>query len=80
MSTMPPLEDLLFHPTPEHAMLRQMVRDFVRTEVEPQAAAHDESGTLNSALGAAGGGSSLAGRPALCRSSWIMSMMVMMCF
>ncbi|HJM76989.1 MAG TPA: acyl-CoA dehydrogenase family protein, partial [Candidatus Thalassarchaeaceae archaeon] len=29
------------NPTDEHAMLRQMVRDFVREEVEPQALEHD---------------------------------------
>ena len=37
----------LFDPTPEHKMLRDMVREFARREVEPQAAAHDESGVLN---------------------------------
>jgi isovaleryl-CoA dehydrogenase len=37
----------LFEPTPEHKMLRDMVREFARREVEPQAAAHDESGVLN---------------------------------
>ncbi len=37
----------LFDPTPEHAMLRETVRSFVRSEVEPQAPAHDEAGTLN---------------------------------
>ena len=31
-------------------MLRQTMRDFVRKEVEPQAEAHDRSGTLNIAL------------------------------
>jgi len=39
--------DELFDPTDEHRMLREMVRDFTRNEVEPQAAAHDVSGTLN---------------------------------
>jgi len=39
--------DLLFNPTDEHRMLRQMVRDFTDNEVEPQAARHDELGTLN---------------------------------
>jgi isovaleryl-CoA dehydrogenase len=34
-------------PTEEHRMLRSMVRDLVRDAVEPQAEAHDESGTLN---------------------------------
>ena len=37
----------LFNPTEEHLALREMVREFTRNEVEPQAAAHDESGTLN---------------------------------
>ncbi len=39
--------DLLFNPTDEHRMLREMVADFTRAEVEPQAAAHDEKGELN---------------------------------
>jgi isovaleryl-CoA dehydrogenase len=39
--------DLLFNPTDEHRMLREMVRDFTEREVEPQAAKHDELGTLN---------------------------------
>src|SRR6188768_768718 len=39
--------DELFNPTDEHRMLRDMVREFTRNEVEPQAAAHDASGTLN---------------------------------
>jgi isovaleryl-CoA dehydrogenase len=37
----------LFDPTEEHAMLRQLVRDFTLNEVEPQAAKHDVLGTLN---------------------------------
>jgi isovaleryl-CoA dehydrogenase len=37
----------LFDPTPEHAMLRSLVRDFTTNEVEPQAALHDALGTLN---------------------------------
>ena len=37
----------LFNPTEEHAMLREMVADFTRNEVEPQAAEHDEKGVLN---------------------------------
>ena len=41
------LTDRLLHPREEHALLRQTVRDFVHKEVEPQATAHDESGTLN---------------------------------
>jgi len=37
----------LFTPTAEHAMLREMVAEFTRREVEPQAADHDASGLLN---------------------------------
>jgi isovaleryl-CoA dehydrogenase len=37
----------LFNPTEEHRMLREMVADFTTNEVEPQAAEHDEKGTLN---------------------------------
>jgi isovaleryl-CoA dehydrogenase len=37
----------LENPTEEHRMLRQMVRQFVRDVVEPQADRHDKSGTLN---------------------------------
>ena len=40
----------LFDPTEEHRMLRQMVRDFARAEVEPQAEEQDRKGTLNRAL------------------------------
>ncbi|MEZ4316103.1 MAG: acyl-CoA dehydrogenase family protein [Myxococcota bacterium] len=39
--------DGLFNPTEEHRMLRQMVADFTRSEVEPQAAEHDAKGELN---------------------------------
>ncbi|MEZ4449537.1 MAG: acyl-CoA dehydrogenase family protein [Nannocystaceae bacterium] len=42
--------DQLFNPTQEHRMLREMVADFARREVDPQAAAHDEKGALNLAL------------------------------
>ncbi len=42
----PPLDT----PTEEHRLLRELVRDFAAREVEPQAAAHDRSGTLNAAL------------------------------
>jgi isovaleryl-CoA dehydrogenase len=42
-------EDIL-HPTEEHAMLRQAVRELVTREVEPQAEEHDRSGTLNREL------------------------------
>lgn len=39
--------DELFNPTPEHRMLREMVADFTRNEVEPQAEEHDRLGKLN---------------------------------
>lgn len=42
--------DALFHPTDEHRMLRQTVADFVRKEVEPQAAEYDAKGQLNVGL------------------------------
>lgn len=44
------LEEQLFNPTPEHAMLRDAVRRLVTQEVEPQAELHDERGVLNVAL------------------------------
>ena len=37
----------LANPTEEHAMLREMVRDFVREEVEPQALEHDREEKFN---------------------------------
>jgi isovaleryl-CoA dehydrogenase len=37
----------LFNPTPEHSLLRQTVRDFVREQVEPQALAHDRDERFN---------------------------------
>lgn len=37
----------LFNPTEEHAMLRQTVREFVASEVEPQAAENDRTETFN---------------------------------
>ena len=40
----------LFHPSEEHKMLREMVRDFTSTQVEPQAAEYDEKGQLNEPL------------------------------
>ena len=40
----------LFAPTPEHALLRGTLEEFVEREVEPQAAAHDRSETFNHAL------------------------------
>jgi isovaleryl-CoA dehydrogenase len=49
MSSSGPRLDL-YTPTPEHAMLRSTLHSFVREVVEPQAEAHDESGTLNVAL------------------------------
>ncbi len=39
--------DELFNPTDEHRMLREMVAEFARREVEPQAAEFDEKGVLN---------------------------------
>ena len=38
------------NPTEEHAMIREMVRDFVREEVEPQALAHDRDEKFNLGL------------------------------
>ncbi len=40
----------LFNPTPEHAQLREMIRRFAETEVEPQALEHDKSETFNLTL------------------------------
>jgi isovaleryl-CoA dehydrogenase len=42
--------DTLFNPTEEHELLRQMVAEFARREVEPQAAEYDEKGELNVGL------------------------------
>ncbi|NCG22489.1 MAG: isovaleryl-CoA dehydrogenase [Rhodobacterales bacterium] len=39
--------DELFNPSEEHRMLREMVADFTRSEVEPQAAEFDRKGELN---------------------------------
>lgn len=39
--------ELLFNPTDEHRMLREMVAEFARNEVDPQAAAQDALGVLN---------------------------------
>src|SRR5689334_19253588 len=44
------VESLLFSPTPEHAMLRETVRRFAESEVEPQAEEHDAKGELNRGL------------------------------
>src|SRR5262245_58336738 len=40
----------LFNPSPEHALLRETVRQLVRDEVEPQALEHDRSESFNLAL------------------------------
>ena len=40
----------LFNPTPEHALLRETVRQLVRDEVEPQALEHDRAERFNLAL------------------------------
>jgi isovaleryl-CoA dehydrogenase len=42
--------DALFNPSDEHRLLRKTIADFTKNEVEPQAAEHDRSGTLNKAL------------------------------
>ncbi len=47
MSSLP---DRLLHPTDEHSMLRDTVRQWARTEVERQALEHDQAGTLNIGL------------------------------
>ena len=39
--------DRLFNPSEDHEMLRSMVAEFARREVDPQAARHDEKGELN---------------------------------
>lgn len=44
------IEELLFSPTPEHSMLRETVRRFTLSEVEPQAEEFDQSGALNVGL------------------------------
>jgi len=40
----------LFAPTPEHALLGETLREFVRREVEPQASEHDRAERFNLAL------------------------------
>jgi isovaleryl-CoA dehydrogenase len=40
----------LFAPTPEHVLLGETLREFVKREVEPQAAAHDRAERFNLAL------------------------------
>lgn len=37
----------LYNPTPEHAMLRDLARNFARDELEPQAAEHDRKEKFN---------------------------------
>lgn len=44
------IDPALLSPTEEHALLRQTVRELARKEVEPQAEAHDQAGTLNVGL------------------------------
>jgi isovaleryl-CoA dehydrogenase len=44
------LDDTLIHPSEEHAMLRQTVRELARKEVDAQAEEHDAAGTLNVGL------------------------------
>jgi isovaleryl-CoA dehydrogenase len=44
------MADPLFDPSDEHEMLRGMVREFARTEVEPQAEAFDQKQVLNRPL------------------------------
>ncbi|HUH04335.1 MAG TPA: acyl-CoA dehydrogenase family protein, partial [Kofleriaceae bacterium] len=50
MSFASSIDPALLDPSEEHSLLRQTVRELVRKEVEPQAMAHDEAGTLNVAL------------------------------
>jgi isovaleryl-CoA dehydrogenase len=50
MSLTPALDDSTLHPSDEHRLLRQTVRDWVRDEVEPQAEEQDRKGALNRAL------------------------------
>jgi len=51
----------LFNPTSEHAMLRETVRGFVESEVEPQAAEHDRKEKFNIELFRKLGGLGLLG-------------------
>jgi isovaleryl-CoA dehydrogenase len=50
MSLPPALDDSLLHPSDEHRLLRQTVRDWVKDEVEPQAEEQDRKGALNLGL------------------------------
>jgi isovaleryl-CoA dehydrogenase len=51
----------LFAPTPEHALLSELLRSFVSQEVEPQAAEHDRDESFNRALFARAGALGLLG-------------------
>src|SRR5262249_38816723 len=51
----------LFNPTPEHALLRETVRQLVRDEVEPQAQEHDRAERFKLALFRRLGGLDLLG-------------------
>lgn len=44
------LPERLYNPSDEHGLLRQTLRQLVRSDVEPQAQEHDEKGTFNTAL------------------------------
>lgn len=44
------LPERLLHPTDEHAMLRETVRAWARTDIERQAMEHDQAGKLNVGL------------------------------
>ncbi|HEY8075213.1 MAG TPA: acyl-CoA dehydrogenase family protein [Labilithrix sp.] len=44
------LNESLYNPTEEHAMLRRTVKQLARDVVEPQASEHDEAGTFNTSL------------------------------
>eukprot|EP01098_Paradermamoeba_levis_P004638 TRINITY_DN1977_c0_g2_i2.p1 TRINITY_DN1977_c0_g2~~TRINITY_DN1977_c0_g2_i2.p1 ORF type:complete len:423 (+),score=138.73 TRINITY_DN1977_c0_g2_i2:168-1271(+) len=44
------LSDQLFNPTPEHRQLRELVANFAKTKVDPQAAEHDREGKMNVGL------------------------------
>src|SRR5688572_18934166 len=57
----PAVDDALLNPSEEHRLLRQLVRDWVKEEVEPQAEEHDRSATLNVALMRRAGGLGLLG-------------------
>ena len=50
MSLAPALDDSTLHPSDEHRLLRQTVREWVKDEVEPQAEEQDRKGALNQAL------------------------------